>query len=484
MFHLGKEDTMLSANSQNSRLLILGKILILVLIVAAVIRSYFMNTQTNFVFPYGFIFILVGGVTLVMISFTGAEIRRALLPSVRASGNDVEIWHSVFFWEAAARGFWMLGGIGSVLNLMVGFEGMKTQESANLGPVIDILIRCLLATFYGTLLAVICLIPRWKLMRKLQNQRLLSSTEQGETLVSIRSRGWSLGTAIGYILFFGVLALIVSNFSVPMLWNMLPLIFHPQALLLVVGGALVLMLFSGEGNSERNLSMSFAAMGFIGSLMGCIQVLSGIASFSRLGTPASIGEVAYGVLFVLSTCFVTLLGLILVGAPLADRAIRIGRSAAPSALSRVSWYGFPLLTLIVVPLTFVAIIRPMPMPKPQLTEVSAPVQEQKTRYEARAPQSEPMDFVHAHIQESNLIYKVNPTYPDQAKREGIQGTVKLTLVINEEGFVYEVKGDPGNNPVLEQAAIPAVKRWRFSPFLIKGVPVALETTATVNFALK
>ena len=95
-----------------------------------------------------------------------------------------------------------------------------------------------------------------------------------------------------------------------------------------------------------------------------------------------------------------------------------------------------------------------------------------------------MDFVRANIQERNLIYKVNPAYPDQAKREGIQGTVKLTIVINEEGFVYEAKGNPGNNPVLEQAAIPAVRRWRFSPFLMKGVPVALETTATVNFTLK
>ncbi len=55
---------------------------------------------------------------------------------------------------------------------------------------------------------------------------------------------------------------------------------------------------------------------------------------------------------------------------------------------------------------------------------------------------------------------------------------------NEEGFFYEAKGNPENNPILEQAAIPAVKKWRFNPFLIKGVPVAIETTATVYFTLK
>lgn len=80
--------------------------------------------------------------------------------------------------------------------------------------------------------------------------------------------------------------------------------------------------------------------------------------------------------------------------------------------------------------------------------------------------------------------QVNPAYPEQAKREGIEGSIKLTIIINEEGFVYEAKGNPGNNPVLEKAAIPAVKRWRFSPFLLKNVPVAIETTAMVYFDLK
>jgi TonB family protein len=475
---------MLSTNSRNSRLLILGKIVILVLIAAAVIRSYFMNIQANFIFPYGFIFVLVGGLALVMISFTGAEFRRALVQFVGAPGNDAEIRHSAFFWEATARGFWMLGGLGSLLNLMIAFEGLKSEESANLGVLIDIPIRCLLATFYGALLAMICLIPRWKLIGKLRSPLSLRDAEQGETPVPIGHPGWSFGTAIGYILFGGVLALIAFFFSVPMLWSTIPLIFHPPSLFLVVGGTLALMLFSGEGNLGRNLSVSFAAMGLIGSLMGCIQILCGIAAFSRLGNPVSIGEVAYGVLFTVCSCVLALLGMVLVGAPLADRAIRIGRVAAPSAFSRASWYGFPLLTLIVVPLVFLTITRPLPFPKPQLTEVSAPVQEQRARYEARAPQSEPIDFIRANIQERNLIYKVNPAYPEQAKREGIQGTVKLMIVINEEGFVYEVKGNPGNNPVLEQAAIPAVKKWRFSPFLMKGVPVAIKTTATVHFALK
>jgi hypothetical protein len=60
----------------------------------------------------------------------------------------------------------------------------------------------------------------------------------------------------------------------------------------------------------------------------------------------------------------------------------------------------------------------------------------------------------------------------------------LNVIINEEGFFYKVKGNPGNNPILEQAAIPAVKRWRFSPYLRNGIPVAIMTTVTVDFASK
>jgi protein TonB len=133
-----------------------------------------------------------------------------------------------------------------------------------------------------------------------------------------------------------------------------------------------------------------------------------------------------------------------------------------------------------VPIVIIIITTPVPRSRPQVTEVSAPFQEQRARYEARAPQSDPIDFPGAG---QFLIYKVNPAYPEQAKREGIQGTVKLTLIINEEGFVYDAKGYPENNPILEKAAILAVKRWRYTPFLMKGVPVAMETTVTVPFTL-
>ena len=464
---------MSSTNSAKTLLKVLGGILLLLLMSLAAIKS---GHVSDFVDPYGFIFILVGGIALVMISFSGNEVRRALMHAVGTPGEDAAIRLSVHFWEAAGRSFWMLGGFCGVLSVILGFEAMKTQETAGVLAVINTMVRSLLYSFYGVLLAVICLIPCWKLIARLQSRPSLLDEEQDEASSTIGHRGLRYGAIIGYILFFSTLILTIPHLSRAMLWNALPSIVYWPSVLVVLGGALVLMLFVGSVNSGPPLSMSFASMGILGFLIAFIRMLLGIGS-------SQIMSVASNLVFILSSCFTALLGMILVGAPLEDRAVRTGRIAKPSAFSRISWYGFPLLTLVLVPLVIVVITTPMPRNKPQVTEVTVPFQEQRARYEARAPQSDPVP-IEANVQESHLVYRVNPVYPEQAKREGLKGSIKLTIIINEEGFVYEARGNPGNNPVLEKAAIPAVKRWRFIPFRLKDVPVAIKTTATVNFALK
>jgi TonB family protein len=112
----------------------------------------------------------------------------------------------------------------------------------------------------------------------------------------------------------------------------------------------------------------------------------------------------------------------------------------------------------------------------------APVPAQ-SQEKVRPPQREPL-LVGGGIQESKLINKVAPVYPEQAKREGIQGTVKLTVIINEEGLVYEIRNNPDNDPILEEAAIDAVKEWKYSPTLLNGMPVPVMATVTVTFQLR
>ena len=82
--------------------------------------------------------------------------------------------------------------------------------------------------------------------------------------------------------------------------------------------------------------------------------------------------------------------------------------------------------------------------------------------------------------EANLIEKAEPVYPPMAKTAHVQGDVVLWLTINEKGEVKNMRAVSGH-PILIQAAMDAVKLWRYKPFLINGEPVEAETTATVKF---
>ena len=74
--------------------------------------------------------------------------------------------------------------------------------------------------------------------------------------------------------------------------------------------------------------------------------------------------------------------------------------------------------------------------------------------------------------EANLVYDVAPKYPPEAGRARIEGTVVLLAVIGKDGTVEDVSVVKGL-PVLAQAAIEAVKQWRYRPYLLNGAPVEI-----------
>lgn len=86
------------------------------------------------------------------------------------------------------------------------------------------------------------------------------------------------------------------------------------------------------------------------------------------------------------------------------------------------------------------------------------------------------------IAEANLIHDVPPQYPSEAGRARIQGTVVLMAVIGKDGTVKDVTVESGL-PILAQAAIDAVKQWRYKPYLIDGNPVEVDSRITINFTL-
>ncbi|HEY3626670.1 MAG TPA: TonB family protein [Terracidiphilus sp.] len=81
-----------------------------------------------------------------------------------------------------------------------------------------------------------------------------------------------------------------------------------------------------------------------------------------------------------------------------------------------------------------------------------------------------------------LVKKVPPDYPLEAKLVRLEGTVVLRAVIDSSGEVAEVNAVSGP-PLLESAAVDAVKHWQYRPYAVNGRPVDVETTIAVVFAL-
>ncbi len=341
---------MSSANSGKRFLVIAGRVLFLLIVAIGLLKA---GTPASYYDPYGFFFVLVGGVALMMISFPGAEIWRAFRHAAGSSGNNAEIKNSAHFWEAAGRGFWILGGLSSVLSIVISFAAMKTEAAIGMSAIVPMLIRPLLSIFYSSLLAVICFVPCWKLMGKLQNRLSVPGAEPGDTPVSYGRSGWGFGTVIGYVLFLAALVLMARLPDVS--WLAVSIACMPS-FLVVLGGALALMLFMGGNNAKLTTSTAFAGMGLISSLMGFIQMLHGMTDPG----PRGIGQVAGALAIILAASFTAQLGMALLGAPMEDRAIRVGRIGAPSAFSRVSWYVFPLLSLIFLVLVYSMIVMPLP----------------------------------------------------------------------------------------------------------------------------
>lgn len=90
--------------------------------------------------------------------------------------------------------------------------------------------------------------------------------------------------------------------------------------------------------------------------------------------------------------------------------------------------------------------------------------------------------VDAEEQQKKLSYYVPPDYPDVAREAGIEGSVRLQVVVAEDGTVSDARVLAGE-PILADAALAAVRQWRYQPTLIDGKPVKVVTKVTVVFRL-
>ncbi len=100
------------------------------------------------------------------------------------------------------------------------------------------------------------------------------------------------------------------------------------------------------------------------------------------------------------------------------------------------------------------------------------------------PEDEGPIRVGGQLKEPRKIKYVDPVYPEIARRARVAGSVILEVVVDKEGNPKSIKVLRGLSMGLTEAAVEAVKQWRWEPSTLNGKPVEVIVVLTVNFKLQ
>jgi protein TonB len=87
------------------------------------------------------------------------------------------------------------------------------------------------------------------------------------------------------------------------------------------------------------------------------------------------------------------------------------------------------------------------------------------------------------IREPRKVFDVTPVYPAIARAARVEGTVIIEATIARDGSVRDARL-LRSTPMLDQAALDAVRQWRYTPSLLNGTPVEVLVTVTVRFTVR
>lgn len=90
----------------------------------------------------------------------------------------------------------------------------------------------------------------------------------------------------------------------------------------------------------------------------------------------------------------------------------------------------------------------------------------------------------ADVEPPKILRRVAPVYPEKARIVRATGTVIVQCIIDRTGTLRDIRVLSVPNPWLDQAAIDAIQKWRFSPGKLRGKPVDVYFTLTVRFDLQ
>jgi TonB family protein len=86
------------------------------------------------------------------------------------------------------------------------------------------------------------------------------------------------------------------------------------------------------------------------------------------------------------------------------------------------------------------------------------------------------------IQPAHILHRVEPKYPKEARKQHVEGVVRLHAIIGKDGLLYHIELISGDS-LLVDSAIKAAQQWRYAPLTVNGHPAEVDTTIEVIFQL-
>jgi hypothetical protein len=283
----------------------------------------------------------MGAVGVTLMGFTFPEIGAAFKHALGTSGEPGKgaLDRSIYFWEAAARNFYLMGILMTVISFTILIKNMPSGSIRNFWMTLAI---CCITAVYGLILAALCAIAGLRVNNKLHGPGQSQQEIQEEPTKPGHNR--YIEKIIGALLFIATLGWVILGADALMVF-----IYWPS-LLVVAGGAILFVLCVGNGADGLSTTLGFAFSGIIGILFGFVQMFHG---------GASIKGITEGMTVVILSCVFAMVGMMLGGVHRQDHTYKTGKSQENITASRIAWYGFPVIVLMLLFYFFLMTIIPM-----------------------------------------------------------------------------------------------------------------------------
>lgn len=302
----------------------------------------------------GFFFVVGGAIALTLMGFSLSQLGAAARHIAGRPLLEEDDFLLSYFWEALGRNFWILGVLGSVVNFVLnlvqasgGIQDMAFRLASSFRPAV-----------YGLVLGLFCGLPGLKhSLAAPPSKRPDQPAQSGRSLSKTVSL-WRIESGVGLFLLIAILfGTTVFRLQQDPTRNFPSLGFFLDwpAVLVVVGGTFVLTMFLGPRAWGASLTLASAVTGFVGAIVGFLRVMLAVSQ-------ANISNVAGSIAFIISSCFLALVIMVVVGIPLSDWERRSSHPKLSSPLLRLSWYLFPFLVLIFLVLAFILVVTPFQKP--------------------------------------------------------------------------------------------------------------------------